>query len=226
MPIKLAELAKLNSARWAKAKLTRSSEFVPVAKRLVTYKPRLQAMERKTNVPWFVIAVIRQRECGMDAAWACNIANGQRWDKVTTIVPKGRGPFKSWEQAAEDALRNCHPYAAKWTDWSVGGMLTLLEQYNGLGYANRGRPSPYIWSGTDQYVKGKYIRDGVYDPEAIDKQLGCAGLIKAMMELDPSISFKGVRLTNELPTPTPMSHQEAPKKRGWLEAFLSLFRRA
>lgn len=30
-------------------------------------------------------------------------------------------------------------------------MLAKLEQYNGLGYAARGRPSPYIWSGTDQY---------------------------------------------------------------------------
>jgi hypothetical protein len=35
-----------------------------------------------------------------------------------------------------------------------GGALTLLEQYNGLGYANRGLPSPYIWSGTDRYLKG------------------------------------------------------------------------
>jgi len=25
--------------------------------------------------------------------------------------------------------------AARWTDWSIDGALTLLENYNGLGYA-------------------------------------------------------------------------------------------
>jgi hypothetical protein len=50
-----------------------------------------------------------------------------------------------------------------------------------LGYANKGLPSPYIWSGTDQYEKGKYTSDGKYDPaEAVDEQLGCAGILKFM----------------------------------------------
>jgi lysozyme family protein len=39
------------------------------------------------------------------------------------------------------------------------------------------------------YQSGKYIRDGVYDPNAVDSQPGCAGLLMAMMELDPSINF-------------------------------------
>ncbi len=65
----------------------------------------------------------------------------------------------------------------------------MLEQYNGLGYFNRGLPSPYIWSGTDQYIKGKYVADRVFDPNVVDKQLGCAGLILAMQKIDPSIEF-------------------------------------
>jgi hypothetical protein len=104
-------------------------------------------------------------------------------------VPKGRGPFKSWEDAAVDALTNCAPFAARWRDWSIGGILTLLEQYNGLGYAARGVASPYVWAGTDQYVSGKYVRDGVYDPNVVDRQLGCADLLLAMMKLDSSIQF-------------------------------------
>jgi lysozyme family protein len=67
--------------------------------------------------------------------------------------------------------------------------LTLLERYNGLGYAIRGVPSPYVWSGTDQYKSGKYIADHVYDPNAVDKQLGCAGLLLAMIALDSTISI-------------------------------------
>ena len=73
--------------------------------------------------------------------------------------------------------------------------MTMLERYNGLGYASRGRPSPYIWSGTNQYVSGKYVRDGVYDPDAVDSQLGCAGLLMTMMALDPTITFAGVTIT-------------------------------
>ncbi len=80
---------------------------------------------------------------------------------------EGRGPFASFEDAAVDALKNCSPYAAKNTDWSVGGLLTMLEQYNGLGYFNKVLPSPYIWSGTDQYVS-KYVADGVFDPNVVD----------------------------------------------------------
>ncbi|MGY4311273.1 hypothetical protein [Bradyrhizobium sp. JR3.5] len=63
-----------------------------------------------------------------------------------------------------DALVNCAPRAALNKDWSIGGTLTMLKQYNGLGYANKGRPLSHIWSGTDQYVSGKYVRGGVYDP--------------------------------------------------------------
>lgn len=181
----IAALKVANAKRWAVAKLTRSSEFNPVAKRLVASKARYQAVEARTGVPWFVIAVIHERES--DQSWSRSLAQGDPWNAVSTHVPAGRGPFTSWEAAATDALVSCAPYAAKWQDWTVGGLLTLLEEYNGLGYAAKGVPSPYLWSGTDQYRAGKYVRDGVYDPTAIDRQLGCAGLLFVMMALDPSI---------------------------------------
>ncbi|WP_375764242.1 hypothetical protein ACE10X_13245 [Bradyrhizobium sp. Pha-3] len=185
----LNALKAANAARWAKAKLTRN--FTGVAKRLVApeAKARYQIVSVKTGVPWPFIAVAHERESSQD--WAGSLAQGDPWNKISTHVPAGRGPFKSWEDAAVDALVNCAPRAALNKDWSTGGTLTMLEQYNGLGYANKGRPSPYIWSGTNQYVSGKYVRDGVYDPNVVDQQLGCAGLLLAMMSLDPSISFDG-----------------------------------
>jgi lysozyme family protein len=132
-------------------------------------------------------------------------------------VPAGRGPFQSWEQAAIDALVECAPYAARWTDWSPGGALTLLETYNGQGYANRGVPSPYIWSGTDQYTSGKYVRDGVYDPSAVDKQLGCACLIKSMIAIDPTITFTGATITPVEPDPA----KPVPAKSSLLDLILN-----
>lgn len=185
----VSALLAANSARWKKAKLTRASEFGPVAKRLVAAKARYQAVSAKTGVPWFVIAVIHQRESAQN--FTRSLAQGDPWNEVSTHVPKGRGPFKSWEAAAIDALTACAPYASRWKDWSAGGCMTLLEQYNGLGYAGKGLPSPYVWSGTDQYTQGKYIADGVFSATAVDKQLGCAGLIMAMAALDPSIGFGG-----------------------------------
>jgi lysozyme family protein len=187
----LVALRAANATRWTNAKLTRN--FSSVASHLVApnAKGRYQTVEAKTGVPWFVIAVIHERESSQD--WTGSLAQGDPWNRVSVHVPAGRGPFKSWEEAAIDALVNCAPFAARNKDWSIGGLLTMLERYNGLGYASRGLPSPYIWSGTDQYKSGKYIRDGVYDPNAVDRQLGCAGLLISMAAIDRTIGFDGKR---------------------------------
>lgn len=178
----MSDLATLNKQRWDNCHIPEAmaASFRSVANRLsaLEAKKRYQAVEKTTGVPWWFIAVVHQRESSQN--WNTYLGNGQALSKKTTIVPKGRGPFKSWEEGAEDALVNCAPYAAKNKDWSVGGSLALLERYNGLGYANKGLPSPYIWAGTDQYIKGKYVADGVFDANAVDKQLGCAGLLKFM----------------------------------------------
>ena len=180
--VDLVALRAANADRWAHAKLTRGPESTPVAQRLVAaaVKARYLAVSARTGVPWFVIAVIHQRECTQ--SWVDSLAQGDAWDRKSTHVPEGRGPFKSWEDAAVDALVNCGPYAARNKDWSIGGILTLLEQYK-----SRGLPSPYVWSGTDVYLAGKYVADHVFDPRVIDKQLGCAGLIMAMAALDASV---------------------------------------
>jgi lysozyme family protein len=174
-------------------------------------------------VPWAFIAVAHERECSQD--WAGSLAQGDPWNKISIHVPAGRGPFKSWEEAAVDALVNCAPHAASNKDWSVGGTLTMLEQYNGLGYASRGVPSPYVWAGTDQYRSGKFVRDGVYDPSAVDGQLGCAGLLMAMMALDPTITFTDATLTPVAPkasAPRPSFTKPAAGSIGaWVASILS-----
>jgi lysozyme family protein len=180
----LIKLRAANLARWHAAKVTRGAVFTAVAQRLMATaaRPRYEAVELSTKVPWPIIAVIHERECSQD--WHGSLAQGDPWNHASVHVPAGRGPFKSWEDAAVDALVHCAPFAARNTDWSPGGGLTLLESYNGLGYAGRGIASPYVWSGTDQYHGGKYVRDGVFDARAFDQQLGCAGLLLAMMALD------------------------------------------
>jgi lysozyme family protein len=198
----IVQLKAKNSARWHEMhiKANRMGEFHKVASRLLTNKDQYQEIEKGTSVPWYVVAVIHEREASGD--FTKQLSQGDPLNHVSVHVPRGRGPFLShvddpqlqgaFYRGALDALIDCAPHAAKWGDWSVGGALTLLEEYNGLGYAARDRPSPYVWSGTDQYISGKYVRDGVYDPHAVDVQLGCAPLIASMMTLDATINFGAV----------------------------------
>jgi lysozyme family protein len=189
--IDLAKLKAANAGRWTSMQVEPAlgAALDRVSLRLIEpqAKARYAIVSGQTSVPWFVIAVIHEREASQ--SWAANLAQGDPWNAVSVHVPKGQGPFGSWEAAAVNALQRCAPYAAHWADWSIGGTLTLLEEYNGLGYAQRGVPSPYLWAGTDQYESGKYIADGHYDQNAIDHQLGCAPLLARMAGADKSIDL-------------------------------------
>jgi len=233
----LIALKAANVSRWASVVLTRN--FTPVARALVAAeaRQRYQAVSAETGVPWCFVAVAHEREASQN--WKTQLGQGDPLDRVSVHDPAGRGPFRSWEEGAIDALANCHPYAARNKDWTIGGTLTMLEQYNGLGYASRGVPSPYLWSGTDQYKSGKYVRDGVFDPNAVDQQLGCAGLLTAMMALDPTITFTGTTISApslrpaRKPPPVPKSPSVSNPSNGSigaavasvLSAILSAFKR-
>src|SRR5215831_14249286 len=183
----LSELIKANATRWDEAIVNSAmaSTIDRVATRLIDAKQRYKTVESKTHVPWWVIAVIHEREASQ--SWRAQLGQGDPLDSVSIHVPRGRGPFKSWEDGAYDALVNTEPFAARWKDWSWGGAMTLLETYNGLGYWHKGKPSPYVWASTNQYQRGKYVSDGHYDPDAVDHQIGCAALVKRMKEKDATV---------------------------------------
>jgi len=205
----LAALRSANAVRWMDAKLTREKDFHAPAMKAVANKQTYREIEAHTGVPWAFTALTHYRETSQD--FSRSIAQGDPWNKRSIHVPAGRGPFSSFVDAAIDAFVSCSPYAARNKDWSIAGMLTLLERYNGLGYANRNLPSPYIWAGTDQYHKGKYVADGRFDPNVVDQQLGCAGLLLAMSSLDPTIT---------LGTTGPVA-VDIPKDGEWLQNALN-----
>src|SRR3979411_2917703 len=119
--IDLVALKTANTRRWANAKLLKPGRFTAVAKDLADpiAKQRYQAVSAKTSIPWHTIAVIHSRECSQD--WTGSLAQGDPWNRISVHVPAGRGPFRSWEEAAIDALVNCAPFAARNKDWSTGG---------------------------------------------------------------------------------------------------------
>lgn len=203
-----------NADRWARARFTKSTPINAQAAKIVANRSRYELVAKAAGVPWDVIGVIHYRESSGDFRGVLH--NGQKiigTGKKTTLVPKGRGPFSTWEDAAVDALVNCHPYLAKNTDWSLGATLDKLEAYNGLGYRNKGLASPYLWAGTDQYVKGKYVADGKFDPNHVDQQLGVAPILMKIREMVAQEPVKPAPVPKPTPIPTiPMP--EAAKSTG------------
>lgn len=130
------------------------------------------------NMPYWVVGIIHLMEGG--GKWSTHLHNGDPLSQKTIHVPKGRPvkgvPPYSWEESAIDAL--VYMKFDKVTDWSIQNCLDLFEKYNGLGYKKKGLPSPYLWSYTNFYTKGKYAFDGKYDPNLVSKQPGAAAIMK------------------------------------------------
>lgn len=193
-----AAMIAANEAVFAKAKIRPEwqGRIDAAARRLCEPKNKAWFTEESArlkrqghDVPWFMIAVTKEMEAGPDPQFLRSIAQGDRWDRVSVNVPRGRGPFDDWYEAADDALIKCAPYMALWKNWTMGGALTIAMKYNGLGYFTRGIPNPYLFSGTTAYSKGKYVRDRVFDPEAVSAQVGIAALLLGMQKFDSSVTF-------------------------------------
>jgi lysozyme family protein len=140
------------------------------------------------NIPWAMISVIQAMECGFN--FSCHLHNGDPLTSRTKHVPAGKpatgNPPFAWENSAIDALKLAG--LENVTDWSFPHMLYLLEKYNGFGYRNLKVPTPYLWSFSNQYEKGKYVADGQFDPEAVSRQCGAAVMLKALLD-------RGISLT-------------------------------
>lgn len=240
-----------NEQRWAKCQITpsRQAEVHSAALRLckTENKARFQGVTDRltelseTNlaihpVPWWFIAIVAEREYGGPPHWDKQLGQGDPLNQVSQHVPKGMGPYLShpdditpghdaWTRCCVDVLINSAPYAAKWSDWSIGGVLTLFILYNGTGYEQyHNEPSPYDWGATNIQQRGKYSSDGKFDPNQWDSQIGCAALLKEMMAIDPTITFTGAVLTPVPHTPTPAPDPKPSQPSDFWEFIASIFR--
>lgn len=166
-------------------KPARVGEFERLAQFALDHKARYQTIETATGVKWYHVAVLHRRES--DANFNTYLGNGEPLNRVTRLVPKGRGPFASFEDGAKDALHIDKLDAV--IDWRLEKILYYCEIFNGTGYDMRGLPSPYIWGGTNIQKPGKYVADGKWSGSAIDTQPGCAPILATLARLDPTIQF-------------------------------------
>jgi len=165
--------------------VTRTSETATAAQKLMGYKARYGAVSAQTNVPIVLLATLHNRES--DADFRTYLGNGEPLNRVTRLVPKGRGPFPSWEAGAIDALKI--DGLSSVAEWSWEKALYYGELWNGFGPRNHGIHTGYLWSGTNHYTRGKYVADGVWDGSHVDTQLGIVPVMKQMVALDPSLDL-------------------------------------
>lgn len=152
--------------------------------RIVQQRANYDEVERRIEVPWFVVGAIHCMESTLN--FNRHLHNGDPLTARTVQEPPGRpregNPPFTWLESALDALR-LHKLH-QWSDWTVPGMLFQLESYNGWGY-RRHHPevlTPYLWSFSNHYESGKYVKDGVFSPTAKSSQAGAAVLIRRLAE--------------------------------------------
>lgn len=140
---------------------------------------------RKNGVPAAIIYCLHQRESS--GSFLCHPHEGSPLTQRTRFVPKGRLPDRpppyTFEASAEDAYYVCDRLdQVQWTKRAAA--LQGVESFNGLGYQkfHPDVPSPYLWSGTTVYGRGKYTGDGKFDRTARDKQLGVVAILKKLEE--------------------------------------------
>lgn len=140
-------------------------------------KGRYQVVADGCNFPIDLLFALHYREASLNFLGVLH--NGERilgTGRKTKLVPAGRGPFKTWEEAAIDALlmkKSLFPEV-----WNFETKLIFAERFNGLGYRNTKEYSPYVFAGTNFHDEtGKYVADGKFSSTAPEKQLGVAALI-------------------------------------------------
>lgn len=161
---------------------TKKSEIESQVNLILKGKDRYEKIAQKVNpkIPWYAIGVAHCMEAGCD--FTKHIHCGDSLKARTINEPKGRpekgNPPFTWEESCEDWLimKGWH----KWQDWGIADILCRLELNNGTGYRKYNIPTPYLWSYTNFYQKGKFVSDGKFDPNAVSKQVGAAILLKKL----------------------------------------------
>ena len=184
---KLVDVKQEYANLWQNMEVTDEDEVTAAAENAIKHKERYRKVERLVRVPWAVIAAIHMRESTAD--FSTYLGNGEPLNRRTRLVPKGRGPFKSWEDGAVDALRFDNLDDVMAEDWTIEGAAYACEKINGFGYRSKKINSPYLWSKSNNYSRGKYVADGRWSATARDQQVGAMPMLKRMMELDASITF-------------------------------------
>ena len=150
-------------------------------------RQRYEQVGAVTCVPWFVIGIIHGMEAGF--SFRGHLHNGDSLAARTRNIPSNRpvdgSPPFDWVTSAIDAIRydKLDTPEGSEANWGLAETLYSWERYNGF----RSRTihninTPYLWSFSNHYEKGKYVRDNVWDGNAVSGQCGAAVMLKVLVE--------------------------------------------
>lgn len=176
---------------------------------------RYEAIEKTAGLPAELIAALHFREAS--ANFGTYLHQGDPLGRPAVHWPTNIPVFHKWEEAAVHALgtqrgvQDLFNIDANTTD--MAALSSYAEYYNGLGYYDKGKPSPYVFAGSDQYRSGKYVADGRYDPNHVDQQLGVATMLMALREHQAKDQPGGVPSTTAARGEVPLTMAPRP----WLD---------
>lgn len=159
----------------------KKGEVDAVVQTLLTLKPKYVSLATDLKIPWYFIAIVHRMES--DNNFDTHLYNGDPLTARTVNVPKGRpldgNPPYSWEESAKDALTLNG--LAGLSVWDEVTTLYRLERYNGMGYRAFGIWTPYLWSYSNLYSKGRFVSDGKFEADSISEGCGAALLLRQMI---------------------------------------------
>ncbi|HNN96669.1 MAG TPA: peptidoglycan-binding protein [Pseudomonadota bacterium] len=159
-------------------------------------KARYEKVSETSGIPPKLVAALHWRESTGD--FGTYLHQGDPLGKKAVHEPADIPIFKTWEPAAEHALgmknstQKAYKIDAHTTDEAA--LTSYAERYNGLGYHNyHAQASPYVFAGTDQYKKGKYVGDGDWDGNYKDTQLGVLSMMRRIDRHDHELAEKAAK---------------------------------
>lgn len=166
-------------------KSSKQSALAVTANKIINGHKEYLKVEMATGVPWWWVGITHAMESGCN--FSTHLHNGDSLKARTKLVPKGRplkgNPPFEWFESAMDALMMKDLHKIK--DWDDPARVAFeFERYNGFGY-RRYHPevlSPYLWSYTSHYVRGKYVADGKWSGTAVSAQSGAMALLKTLID--------------------------------------------
>jgi lysozyme family protein len=178
-----------------------------VAKEICANQQKYYAVMMATGAPWQFVGALHHMECGGN--FRQHLANGDPIDEPTINEPVGI-PAGTWEECAIFVLKSKGYRLNDEKDWqSIWRWLWRAEAYNGFGYLEDHPEtlSPYLWSGTNHYSRGKYIKDRQWDSEAVSQQPGVVAIWIELGVIDQMQQSKteDYNQKNQQPTTSPMT---------------------
>lgn len=176
----------------ASMRIVKTQSIDEISKRLLVNidEGRYKTVSEKTGIPQIWIAASFEREASSN--FSRSPAQGDRWDHVSVHVPRGRGPFMDWNEAAEDAYHLNGLDLVGVANWSWALACYYGELFNGFGYRDyHSMRSPYLWGGTNLQQPGKYVEDGKFDPNVMDSQIGIVPIMMRLAQARPELKING-----------------------------------